>query len=379
MGLIVKKFGGTSVGDLDRIRNVANRIVKTYTAGNNVVVILSAMAGITDGLIDMAHKITPSPDKREMDVLLATGEQTSAALLSITLMSMGYPASSLLGHQAGVMTNCAFGDARIVDVGASRIKEYINNRRIVAIAAAIDADSCEIYTDVDGIYTADPNICEKARKMNKVSFDEMLEMASLGAKVLQIRSVELAKKYNVPIHVRSSFNEEEGTMVMDVDSDMESPVVSGVTHNKNEARITIKTVPDQPGIASKIFSAIAEAGILVDMIIQSSPTDNLNDLSFTVPKKDFKEAMKIGKRVGSEIGAKDVLGEDSVAKVSVTGVGMKSHHGVAAKMFTALANENINISMISTSEIRISCVIEEKYAELAVRALHSAFGLDKEE
>lgn len=406
MGLIVKKFGGTSVGDLDRIRNVANRIVKTYTAGNNVVIILSAMAGITDGLIDMAHKITPSPDKREMDVLLATGEQTSAALLSITLMSMGYPASSLLGHQAGVMTNCAFGDARIVDVGASRIKEYINNRRIVivagfqgcdeegnittlgrggsdtsavAIAAAIDADSCEIYTDVDGIYTADPNICEKARKMNKVSFDEMLEMASLGAKVLQIRSVELAKKYNVPIHVRSSFNEEEGTMVMDVDSDMESPVVSGVTHNKNEARITIKTVPDQPGVASKIFSAIAEAGILVDMIIQSSPTDNLNDLSFTVPKKDFKEAMEIGKRVGSEIGAKDVLGEDSVAKVSVTGVGMKSHHGVAAKMFTALANENINISMISTSEIRISCVIEEKYAELAVRALHSAFGLDKEE
>jgi len=406
MGLIVKKFGGTSVGDLDRIRNVANQIVKTYTAGNNVVVILSAMAGITDDLIDMAQKITPSPDKREMDVLLATGEQTSAALLSITLISMGYPASSLLGHQAEVMTNCAFGDARIVDVGASRIKEYINNRHIVivagfqgcdeqgnittlgrggsdtsavAIAAAIDADACEIYTDVDGIYTADPNICEKARKMNKVSFDEMLEMASLGTKVLQIRSVELAKKYNVPIHVRSSFNEEEGTMVMDVDSDMESPVVSGVTHNKNEARITIKTVPDQPGVASKIFSAIADAGILVDMIIQSSPTDNQNDLSFTVPKKDFKEAMEIGERVGTEIGTKNVLGDDNVAKVSVTGVGMKSHHGVAAKMFTALANENINIIMISTSEIRISCVIEEKYAELAVRALHSAFGLDKEE
>jgi len=406
MGLIVKKFGGTSVGDLDRIRNVANQIVKTYTAGNNVVVILSAMAGITDDLIDMAQKITPSPDKREMDVLLATGEQTSAALLSITLISMGYPASSLLGHQAEVMTNCAFGDARIVDVGASRIKEYINNRHIVivagfqgcdeqgnittlgrggsdtsavAIAAAIDADACEIYTDVDGIYTADPNICEKASKMSKVSFDEMLEMASLGAKVLQIRSVELAKKYNVPIHVRSSFNEEEGTMVMDVNSDMESPVVSGVTHNKNEARITIKTVPDQPGVASKIFSAISDAGILVDMIIQSSPTDKQNDLSFTVPKKDFKEAMDIGKRVGAEIGAKNILGDDNVAKVSVTGVGMKSHHGVAAKMFTALANENINIIMISTSEIRISCVIEEKYAELAVRALHSAFGLDKEE
>lgn len=406
MGLIVKKFGGTSVGNLERIRNVANRIVKTYDAGNNIVVILSAMAGITDSLIDMAEKITPSPSKRELDVLLATGEQTSAALLSITLISMGYPALSLLGHQAEVMTNCAFGDARIVDVGANRIKELINNRHIVivagfqgcdakgnittlgrggsdtsavAIAAAIKAEVCEIYTDVDGIYTADPNICEKARKMKKVSFDEMLETASLGAKVLQIRSVELAKKYNIPIHVRSSFNEEEGTMVMDLDSDMESPVVSGVTHNKGEARITIKTVPDQPGIASKIFSAIADAGILVDMIIQSSPSNNQNDLSFTVPKKDFKEALEIGKRIGTEIGATEVLGDKNIAKVSVTGVGMRSHHGVAAKMFTVLAKENINISMISTSEIRISCVIEERYTELAVHALHTAFGLDKEE
>jgi len=406
MSLIVKKFGGTSVGNLERIRNVANRIVKTYDAGNDVVVILSAMAGITDGLIEMAEKITPSPDKREMDVLLSTGEQTSAALLSITLKSMGYPALSLLGYQAEVMTDCTFGSARILDVGANRIKEYLKDRHIiivagfqgcdeegnittlgrggsdtsaVAIAAAIKADSCEIYTDVDGIYTTDPNICDKARKMDKVSFDEMLEMASLGAKVLQIRSVELAKKYNVPIHVRSSFNEEEGTMVMDVDSDMESPVVSGVTYNKNEARITIKTVPDQPGVAAKIFSAIADAGISVDMIIQSSPSDNQNDLSFTVPKNDFREAMEIGKRIGKDLDAVDVLGDEDIAKVSVTGVGMKSHHGVAAKMFTALAEENINISMISTSEIRISCVIEEKHTETAVSTLHKAFGLDKED
>ncbi len=406
MGLIVKKFGGTSVGDLDRIRNVANRIIKTYNAGNKVVVILSAMSGATDSLIHMAEKISPTPDKRELDVLLATGEQTSAALLSITLISMGYPALSLLGHQAEVMTTCAFGDARIVGVGANRIKQLIHAGRIVivagfqgcdeegnittlgrggsdtsavAIAAAINADACEIYTDVDGIYTADPNVCEKARKIGRVDFDEMLEMASLGAKVLQIRSVEIAKKYNIPIHVRSSFNEEEGTMVMDVDSSIESPMVSGVTHNINEARITIKTVPDQPGIASKIFSAIADAGILVDMIIQSSPSNKQNDLSFTVPKKDFNAAMSIGKKVGKKIGATDVLGDSNIAKVSVTGVGMRSHHGVAAKMFTVLAKENINISMISTSEIRISCIIEEKYAELAVRALHTAFGLDKEE
>lgn len=406
MALIVKKFGGTSVGDLNRIQNVANRIIKTYDAGNNVVVILSAMAGITDSLIDMAEKITSTPSKRELDVLLATGEQTSAALLSITLVSMGYPALSLLGHQAEVMTDCAFGDARILEVGANRIKDLIHNRHIVivagfqgcdeegnittlgrggsdtsavAIAAAIKADACEIYTDVDGVYTADPNICEKAQKLKKISFEEMLETASLGAKVLQIRSVELAMKYNVPIHVRSSFNEEEGTMVMDVDSSMESAVVSGVTHSKKEARITVKTVPDQPGIASKIFSAIADAGILVDMIIQSSPTNNQNDLSFTVPKKDFKTALKIGEKIGAEIGAKEVLGDVNIAKVSVTGVGMRSHSGVASKMFAVLAKENINISMISTSEIRISCVIEEKYAELAVRALHSAFGLDKEE
>lgn len=406
MGLIIKKFGGTSVGDLDRIRNVANRIIKTYDAGNNVVVILSAMAGITDSLIEMAEKITQSPEKRELDVLLATGEQTSAALLAITLRSMGYPALSLLGHQAEVMTDCAFGNARILDVRADRVKELIGNRNIVivagfqgcdaegnittlgrggsdtsavAVAAAIGADACEIYTDVDGVYTADPNVCEKAKKLNKISFDEMLESASLGAKVLQIRSVEMAKKFNIPIHVRSSFNEEEGTMVMDLDSDMESPVVSGVTYNKNEARITIKSVPDQPGIAARIFSGIADAGILVDMIIQSSPSDNMNDLSFTVPKKNFKNAMEIGKKIGTEIGAREVLGDENIAKISITGVGMKSHFGVAAKMFTALANENINISMISTSEIRISCVIMEKYAELAVRALHAAFGLDKEE
>ncbi|MCG2758778.1 MAG: aspartate kinase [Desulfobacteraceae bacterium] len=404
MGLIVQKYGGTSVADLDRVRYVAKRVAKTFDKGNNIVVVLSAMAGVTDGLINMASQITDSPERRELDVLLATGEQTTAALLSITLKSMNYPAESLLGYQAEVLTDRSFGNARIIDIGASRIKELIEKNNIVvvagfqgcdpdgnittlgrggsdtsavAIATAIKADICEIYTDVDGIYTADPNICKKARKLDKISYDEMLEMSSLGAKVLQIRSVEFAKKYNVPVHVRSSFSEEEGTMVVNEDSDMEHLVVSGVTCNKNEARITLKKVPDQPGIAAKIFSPIAEAGILVDMIIQNTRSGGLTDLTFTVAKTDFNRAIEISKKVAEEIGAEEVLTAEHIAKISVTGVGMKSHSGVAAKMFSTLASENINIRLISTSEIRISCVIEEKYAELAVRVLHSAFGLDK--
>ncbi|MBU4185705.1 MAG: aspartate kinase [Proteobacteria bacterium] len=404
MGLIVQKYGGTSVADLDRVRYVAKRVAKTFDKGNNIVVVLSAMAGVTDGLINMASQITDSPERRELDVLLATGEQTTAALLSITLKSMNYPAESLLGYQAEVLTDRSFGNARIIDIGASRIKELIEKNNIVvvagfqgcdpdgnittlgrggsdtsavAIATAIKADICEIYTDVDGIYTADPNICKKARKLDKISYDEMLEMSSLGAKVLQIRSVEFAKKYNVPVHVRSSFSEEEGTMVVNEDSDMEHLVVSGVTCNKNEARITLKKVPDQPGIAAKIFSPIAESGILVDMIIQNTRSGGLTDLTFTVAKTDFNRAIEISKKVAEEIGAEEVLTAEHIAKISVTGVGMKSHSGVAAKMFSTLASENINIRLISTSEIRISCVIEEKYAELAVRVLHSAFGLDK--
>lgn len=404
MGLIVKKFGGTSVANIDRIRNVANRIIKTYDLGNNVVVILSAMAGVTDGLIDMAKQITDTPEKRELDVLLSTGEQTTAALLAITLKSMDYPAVSLLGHQAELFTDRTFGNARIVEIGATRIKNLIENRNIVivagfqgcdpegnittlgrggsdtsavAIAAALKADACEIYTDVDGIYTTDPNICKKAKKLDKISYDEMLEMASLGAKVLQIRSVEFAKKYNVPVHVRSSFSEEEGTMVVNEDADMESVVVSGVTCTKDEARITLKGVQDTPGVAAKIFLPIAEANILVDMIIQNTRSEGQTDLTFTVPKDCFNDALDIGKKVADEIGAENVFGDENIAKVSVTGVGMRSHTGVASKMFAALANENINILLISTSEIRISCIVEEKYAEIAVRALHTAFGIDK--
>ncbi len=405
MSLIVQKYGGTSVADLERIRNVAKRIAKTYEQGHQVVVILSAMAGITDHLIDMARDVTESPDKRELDVLLATGEQTTSALLAMTLKSMKYPAQSLLGHQAEVLTDQCYGNARIIDIRAKKIKELLSDRQIVvvagfqgcdpdgnittlgrggsdtsavAIAAAVNADVCEIYTDVDGIYTADPNICDKARKLSVISYDEMLNMASLGAKVLQIRSVGFAKKYNIPVHVRSSFTEEEGTMVVNENSGMERLIVSSVTHDKNQARITLKKVPDQPGVAAKIFTPIAEEGIVVDMIIQNTRAGGKTDLTFTVPRVNYKSALKMQKKIAEEIGAEDVFGDENIAKVSVVGVGMRDHSGVASTMFTALAKENINIMMISTSEIRISCVIEEKYTELAVRVLHTAFGLDKE-
>ena len=404
MSLIVQKYGGTSVANLKRINHVAKRVAQTYDQGNDVVVILSAMAGITDSLINMAGKVTEEPDKRELDVLLATGEQTTSALLAITLKSMNYPARSLLGHQVEVLTDQCHGNARILDIRADRIKELLKDRHIVvvagfqgcdpngdittlgrggsdtsavAIAAALKADVCEIYTDVDGVYTADPNICPQARKLAAISYDEMLNMASLGAKVLQIRSVGFAKKYNIPIHVRSSFVEEEGTMVVNEDSGMERLVVSGITHDKDQARITLKKVPDKPGVAAKIFTPAADAGIVVDMIIQNTRPGGKTDLTFTVPKANFKQALEIEKKIAAEIGAEDVFGDVKISKVSVIGVGMKDHSGVAAKMFTALATENINIMMISTSEIRISCIIEEKYTELAVQVLHTAFGLDK--
>jgi aspartate kinase len=325
------------------------------------------------------------------------------ALMAITLISMGYKAQSLLGHQAEILTDSKSTKARILDIKATRIMELLKEKTIVivagfqgadekgdittlgrggsdtsavAVAAAVKADSCEIYTDVDGVYTADPNICKRARKLKYVNYEEMLEMASLGAKVLQIRSVEFGMKYNVPIHVRSSFNEEEGTMVVNDDVNMEQLVVSGVTHNKNQARITLRKVPDRPGIASKILSPIAEAGLIVDMIIQNTRQGNMTDLTFTVEKKDYKPALEIARKTGKEINAEEVVGDENIAKISVTGVGMRSHYGVAAKMFETLAAESINILMISTSEIRISCVIEEKYTELAVQALHTAFGLD---
>jgi len=403
MALIVQKYGGTSVADTDRIRNVAERVAEEYDKGNDMIVVLSAMAGVTDSMTKLANQVTDAPESRELDVLLSTGEQTTVALLAMTLIAMGYPALSMLGYQANIRTNDAFGKARILAIHADRMKKLIKKRNIVvlagfqgcnfdgdittlgrggsdtsavAIAAALKADVCEIFTDVKGIYTADPNVCSKAQKLNTISYDEMLEMSSLGAKVLQIRSVEFAKKYNVPVHVRSSFCKEEGTMVVNEASNMESLVVSGITCKKNEARITLKKVPDQPGIAVKLFSPIAEAGILVDMIIQNTRSGGQTDLTFTVPRSDFDKAIEISRKVAEEVGAEEVLTAENIAKISVTGVGMKNHSGVAAKMFATLAAENINIRLISTSEIRISCVIEAKYSELAVRVLHTAFGLD---
>ncbi|MFH2058980.1 MAG: aspartate kinase [Pseudomonadota bacterium] len=405
MTLRVQKYGGTSVANIDCINNVADRVLKGFDQGDKMVVVLSAMSGVTDSLLALAGQAADRPDTRELDVLLATGEQTTAALLAMILKSRGYKAKSFLGFQAGIRTDKTSGKARILDIDCKNIKSAVENGYIavvagfqgadedgdittlgrggsdtsaVAIAASLKADVCEIFTDVDGVYTTDPRICSNARKINKITYEEMLEMAILGAKVLQIRSVEFAKKYNVPIHVRSSFNEEEGTMVVNESSDMESVVVSGITCDMNEARITLKRVPDQPGISAKIFTPLADDEICVDMIIQNTRSGGETDVTFTVPKSDFERAKEISEKVAKEIGASEVLTADGIAKVSVIGLGMKSHSGVAATMFQALASENINIRLISTSEIRISCVILAKYAELAVRTLHSAFGLDQE-
>jgi len=404
VALIVQKYGGTSVGDVERIRNVANRVIKEYQTGTDLVVVLSAMAGVTDQLINLAHQVAERPNERELDVLLATGEQTTVSLLAMMLNSMGFPAVSFLGFQAELLTNDAHGRARIQELNVDRIRKALEQKKIVtvagfqgwtrsgdittlgrggsdtsavALAAALKADSCEIYTDVDGVYTTDPNICGKARKLKKISYDEMLEMASLGAKVLQIRSVEFAKKFNVPVHVRSSFNEEEGTMVVKEGKDMEKVLVSGIAYDKNQARITLTKVPDHPGIAAKIFTPMAKARIEVDMIIQNTRAGGLTDLTFTVATPDYKKALDIQQKLAGEIGAEGVYSDESIAKVSIIGVGMRSHAGVAAKMFSVLSNENINITMISTSEIKVSCIIEEKYTELAIRVLHDAFELDK--
>jgi aspartate kinase len=405
MALVVQKYGGTSVGDIDRIRNVARRVIHTRDEGHRVVVVVSAMAGETDKLIRLARQVTPDPDEREMDVLVSTGEQVTIALLAMTLKSMGCDAKSYLGFQIKIATDSAFGKARITGIESEKVLEDLRNGRVVvvagfqgvdesenittlgrggsdttavAVAAAIRADVCEIYTDVDGVYTTDPNICPKARKLSRISYDEMLEMASLGAKVLQIRSVEFAKKYDVPIHVRSSFNDNPGTIVCKEEREMERVVVSGVTYNKNEAKIEIMRVPDVPGVAAKLFKPIADANIVVDMIIQTSSTEKgCADLAFTVPKTDFSRALQIVKEGVREIGGKEVLSDENIAKVSIIGVGMRSHSSVAAQMFSALAREGINIQMISTSEIKISCVIDSKYTELAVRALHDAFELDQ--
>lgn len=405
MALVVQKYGGTSVGDVDRIKNVAGRVIRSKKEGHQVVVVLSAMAGETDKLIRLAHQVTPEPDEREMDVLVSTGEQITVALLAIALRGRGYDAKSYLGFQIKIATDSAFGKARITGIDSEKMLEDLRNGRIVvvagfqgvdesenittlgrggsdttavAVAAAIRADVCEIYTDVDGVYTTDPNVCSKARKLSRISYDEMLEMASLGAKVLQIRSVEFAKKYDVPIHVRSSFNENPGTIVCKEEKEMERVVVSGVTYNKNEAKIEVMRVPDVPGVAAKLFKPIADANIVVDMIIQTSSTEKGRaDLAFTVPKTDFSKALQIVKESAKQIGGKEVLSDENIAKVSIIGVGMRSHSNVAAQMFSALAGEGINIQMISTSEIKISCIIHSKYTELAVRALHDSFELDK--
>ena len=406
MALVVQKFGGTSMGSIDRIKHVAKRVLQEKEKGNDVVVVVSAMAGETDRLINLVKEITPEPNERDMDFVVSTGEQVSAGLLSIVLNSMGHPAISLTGWQAGIKTDKAFTKARILDIDVERIKKHLKDGKIVvitgfqgitetgdiatlgrggsdtsavAIAAALNADRCDIYTDVDGVYTADPRIVPEARRIDVLSYEEMLELASLGAKVLQIRSVEFAMKYKVPLRVRSTFTEDEGALIKEEDETMERVVVRGIAHNKNEARITVERVPDKPGIAAKIFDALAEANIPVDMIVQNVSVDGFTDISFTVEKNDAAKAEKITKEVANEIGAKNVIRDDKIAKVSVVGLGMRSHAGVAGKVFETLAKYGINIVMISTSEIKISCIVDEKFTELAVRVLHEAFGLDKKD
>ena len=404
MALIVQKYGGTSVGTVERIHRVAERVERAQKDGHQVVVVLSAMSGETDRLLKLAHEVTGAPDERELDMLLSTGERVTIALLAMELRGRGVNARSFTGRQVGIHTDSAHTKARISRVTADRIKEALSAGVIpvvagfqginassdvttlgrggsdltaVALAAALKADRCIIYTDVDGVYTADPNIVPAARRLDKISYEEMLEMASLGAKVLQSRSVEFAAKYSVPVEVNSSFKEGKGTLVTREDADMEGVMVSGVTGDRNQAKITIVGVPDRPGIAARVFGAVANANIVVDMIIQNVSQAAMTDISFTVPKPDLRSAVDLVQRLSEEIGARSVAVTESIAKVSLIGVGMRSHSGVAAKMFEVLSREGVNIMMISTSEIKISCVIEEKYLELAMRTLHTAFGLDR--
>lgn len=402
MALVVQKYGGTSVGTTDRIKNVAKRVIKTYDAGNDVIVVVSAMSGETNKLVALANEISEIPDGPEYDVVVATGEQVTIGLLSMCLKSMGYKAKSYQGWQVPIITDNTATKARIESIDDKNIRADLKEGTIVivagfqgidadgrvttlgrggsdtsavAIAAALKADVCEIYTDVDGVYTTDPNICKEARKVEKISYDEMLELASLGAKVLQIRSVEFAKKYNVDVHVRSSLNENTGTMVTREDKDMEGILVSGVAYDKNEAKIAVMGVPDKPGIAAKILTPLSDAAISVDMIVQNVSQAGLTDFTFTVTKADLKQALLITNEVAKGVQAKEVIADENISKVSIVGLGMRSHAGVATQMFSALAENNINIQMISTSEIKIAVAIDEKYTELAVRVLHETFGL----
>lgn len=404
MGLVVQKFGGTSVANVEKIKNVALKAIREKTAGHDVVVVLSAMAGETNRLIDLAHSAAETPDEREYDSLISTGEQVTISLLSMVLNSMGYRSRSFLGFQVRILTDQAYQKARISMIDTDVIEKELKKGTIVvvagfqgvdkennittlgrggsdtsavALAAALKADRCDIFTDVDGVYTTDPNICAKARRLDKISYDEMLEMAMTGAKVLQPRSVEMAKKYNVPVYVKSTFSDEGGTLVTKEDKDMEREVLSGITYDRDQAKITVVHIPDKPGIAANLFTPLSERNISVDMIIQNASSQGFTDLTFTVAKKDMKAAQKIVEATAKEIGAKKVEVDDDVAKVSIIGVGMLSHSGVAAKMFKTMADESINIMMISTSEIKISCVIQRKYTELAVMVLHDAFHLEK--
>ena len=405
MALIVQKYGGTSVGSTEKIKNVAKRVLKYQEQGHQVIVVLSAMSGQTDKLLGLAADVQEIPDLREMDMLLSTGEQVTISLFAMAVKAAGSDAISLLGDQVRIQTDAMHTKARIREIDTDLIKKHLDAGKVVtiagfqgvtdsgdittlgrggsdttavALAAALGADACEIFTDVEGVYTTDPNICSEARKIDMITYDEMLELASLGAKVLEIRSVGLAKRYSVPLHVRSTFSENEGTWVVEEDKIMESMLVCIVVLVHHALHGTVKKVPDQPGIASKIFLPISDAGILVDMIIQNTRESHLTDMTFTVMRNDYDRTMEILKKVAEEIGAESVTGDKSIVKISIVGVGMRNHSGIASTMFQIMANEGINLMMISTSEIKVSCIIAEKYTELAVRALHSSFALDKE-
>ncbi len=406
MALIVQKYGGTSVGSIQRILAVAERVKRRRDNGDQVVVVVSAMSGETNRLIALAQEIDDNPDPREMDVLVSTGEQVTIALLALALKKLGCAARSYTGGQVHILTDSAHSKARIQDIDGARVKADLEAGRVVvvagfqgvdehgnittlgrggsdttavAMAAALKAHECQIYTDVDGVYTTDPRVESKARRLDRITFEEMLEMASLGSKVLQIRSVEFAGKYNVPLRVLSSFAEGEGTLITFEEESMEQAKISGIAFNRDEAKLSILGVPDQPGVAYKILKAISDQNIEVDMIVQNIAADEkTTDFSFTVQKNDYKKAMAILRKTADELGARDVLGDDAIVKISLVGVGMRSHAGIASKMFEALAKEGINIRMISTSEIKISVIVNEKYLELGVRALHQTFDLDKD-
>lgn len=405
MSLIVQKYGGTSMGSAERIEQVAEKVMASRQAGHDVVVVVSAMSGETNRLIALAKSLNPRPPAREMDVLLSTGEQVSIALLAMALEKRGCPARSYTGFQVRILTDNAYSKARIQDIDAELIRSDLSKGRVVvvagfqgidaegnittlgrggsdttavALAAALKADECQIFTDVDGVYTTDPRVVPKARRLSRITFEEMLEMASLGSKVLQIRAVEFAGKYKVPLRVLSTFQEGEGTLITLEEEGMEEPLISGIAFNRDEAKITILGVPDRPGIAGAILGPVSDANIEVDMIVQNVSSEGLTDFTFTVQTNDYERALEIIREVCRDLGAREVIGNVHIGKISLVGVGMRSHAGVATRMFRTLAEEGINIQMISTSEIKISVVIDEKYLELAVRSLHSAFGLDAE-